>query len=436
MERAAIVMGLAALLAWGCAGGNNANVSLSPDKAAQKIGDLQKRVAKNPQDAKARFELARAEAALGKNDSALVLVDELLRDVPGFLPAYLLRARLLQQSGRTVDQLKTYRALMAFSDAEKYVAAVAKDIGVPYQIAPFELGPGDNLMLKFSPDGEKIVWQSNREGNWDIYLANADGSLPQVLTTNPADDEMPVFTADGEGVVFTSAREDLTPKARGEKNRELFLLRFTQRDPLRLTYNSADDWFPIALQDSATVIYVSEEGDNRPVRFVEKHSNLFRYRLADSSYEAITQDAWDNTSPAVAPDGRLLWVRIRNGNYEIVQEGSSAQKQNVLLADEHPKSGLSVAPNGARLAFFMKVGDNVDLYLMDLKTRNVQRLTADAAVDCYPVFSPDGKEIYFSSNRSGKYLIYRASLDRPVSREGLVAALDRLLKKESEKSSE
>lgn len=46
----------------------------------------------------------------------------------------------------------------------------------------------------FSPDGQKIAFPSDRDGNWEIYIMNADGSEQRRLTDNPAYDDVPCFS--------------------------------------------------------------------------------------------------------------------------------------------------------------------------------------------------------------------------------------------------
>ncbi len=57
-----------------------------------------------------------------------------------------------------------------------------------------------------SPDGSKIVFFSDRDGNYEIYMMNTDGSNQQRLTSNLADDTNPVFSPDGKKVLFQSNR--------------------------------------------------------------------------------------------------------------------------------------------------------------------------------------------------------------------------------------
>jgi serine/threonine-protein kinase len=57
-----------------------------------------------------------------------------------------------------------------------------------------------------SPDGQKIAFMSRRDGNWEIYMVNADSSGVQRLTNDPAEDGLPTWSPDGKALAFVSRR--------------------------------------------------------------------------------------------------------------------------------------------------------------------------------------------------------------------------------------
>ncbi|MEA2844008.1 MAG: TolB protein, partial [Actinomycetota bacterium] len=59
----------------------------------------------------------------------------------------------------------------------------------------------------FSPDGSKIVFETNRDGNFEIYVMNADGSAPARLTTSGSTDFAPVWKPDGSKIAFHTLRD-------------------------------------------------------------------------------------------------------------------------------------------------------------------------------------------------------------------------------------
>jgi len=66
--------------------------------------------------------------------------------------------------------------------------------------------PGIDRGPSYSPDGTKIAFYTDRDGNPEIYVANADGTNQVRYTNAPLFDTFPVFTADSATLVFNSSR--------------------------------------------------------------------------------------------------------------------------------------------------------------------------------------------------------------------------------------
>ena len=64
---------------------------------------------------------------------------------------------------------------------------------------------GSDAMPAWSPLGDRIAYSSQRDGNWDIWMVNVDGSGNTRITSDPNIDAMPAWLPDGSGIVYRSA---------------------------------------------------------------------------------------------------------------------------------------------------------------------------------------------------------------------------------------
>jgi Tol biopolymer transport system component len=87
----------------------------------------------------------------------------------------------------------------------------------------------------FSPDGSKIVYESLRGGNADIFVMNADGTGKKNLSRNAARDADPAFSPDGEFIVFESDRDG---------DSDIWRMGADGSNPTKLTRNTIDDANP------------------------------------------------------------------------------------------------------------------------------------------------------------------------------------------------
>jgi len=69
------------------------------------------------------------------------------------------------------------------------------------------------------------------------------------------------------------------------------------------------------------------------------------------------------------------------------------------------------SPDGERIAFVSRVNNFFDLYLLNLKTNQITKLTESNARNESPSWSPDGRHLVFSSNMSGSIQIYSVDYD-------------------------
>ena len=93
----------------------------------------------------------------------------------------------------------------------------------------------DDTTPSWSPDGRRIAFSSERDGNAEISVMNADGSDAIRLTDHPSDDRSPAWSPDGRRIAFSSERDG---------NAEIYVMDADGSDSTRLTGHDADDRSP------------------------------------------------------------------------------------------------------------------------------------------------------------------------------------------------
>jgi Tol biopolymer transport system component len=156
-------------------------------------------------------------------------------------------------------------------------------------------GLGDDRLPDVSRDGQRIVFQSYRNGTWDIWSMNADGSSAEALTSGPADDREPAFSPDGGRVAFSSDRSG---------NYDIWILDLATKDLKQLTTDGAQDSMPAWSPSGDELVFVSDRGPRRT-------PSLLRMKASgEGEAVAVAELEGQISSPSVSPGGKLVAFRL------------------------------------------------------------------------------------------------------------------------------
>lgn len=206
--------------------------------------------------------------------------------------------------------------------------------------------PGNEIDSPYgwSPDGSKIIFRSFRDGNFEIYVMNADGSNQTRLTNNAAVDTGGTFSPDGSKIVFTSNRDG---------DNEVFVINADGSGIVQLTNNTFSDtvdfsaWSP----DGTKILFASNRDGN---------SEIYVMNSDGTGQTRLTNDAGADIQPAWSPDGtKVLFTSNRDGDNDFYTMNANGSGVTPLLTNtengEADATWLSVVAAGSTLAYTVKV---------------------------------------------------------------------------------
>ncbi len=213
---------------------------------------------------------------------------------------------------------------------------------------------GRETFPSLSPDGTFFVYAKAVEGNFDLFFQRVAGGSPINLTLkSPADDTQPAVSPDGQQIAFRSERED----------GGIFLMGATGEAAHRLTnFGFNPSWSP----DGREIAVATESAVDPASR--ESQSQIYRVDVARATRRSLGVP--DGVQPSWSPHGKRI-------------------------------AYWGLAQPGARRA----------IWTVPAEGGTPVRVVDDVYYNWCPVWSPDGKFLYFASNRGGSMNLWRVAID-------------------------
>ncbi|HEY9422042.1 MAG TPA: PDZ domain-containing protein [Thermoanaerobaculia bacterium] len=309
---------------------------------------------------------------------------------------------------------------------------------------------GNETRARISPDGTLVAFLAAYDGNPDVYVMPIAGGAPKRLTWDPMAEGVAGWTPDGK-IAYASIAGSFTNRQDrlwlvdpdGGLPRETPLIEFANGSFFpggkRVAYNRTSNytrnwrryrggsagrisiydfaanawselpggrensWFPMVAGNA--IYYVSDRDGT---------VNLYRHDLATGRDEQLTRHdeadiRWpssDGKSIIYEHDGYLRVYDIATGSDEKLRlevKTDEISTRPYLLKMGKRLSGLSLSPNGARVA----VEARGEIFSVAVKGKDARNLTSTPGVrETTPRWSPDGKTIYYLSDASGEFQIY------------------------------
>jgi Tol biopolymer transport system component len=270
----------------------------------------------------------------------------------------------------------------------------------------------------FSRDGKQIIVTARmpEHENHNVYIMNVDGTNVRRIT-DKGKDACTYFTPDGKQIIFSSDRDadklppgDYADSANYPPGSEVYIANADGTGIRRLTSNTAYEAETSISPDGKWVLFTSNE---------EGNLELYRMRLDGSKKFRITHtpDLQEGGS-FYMPDGKHIvyraWKKGEEANknrvsqlYLIRDDGTGLQQ---LTDTQEFNWSPYPSPDGVNVVFAHRGTGDFEIYMLNIKTKELTRLTYHPKFDSYAAISPDGKTLSFTSSREGAPAIYLMDL--------------------------
>lgn len=360
-----------------------------------------------------RMDLAMEYMKLQKYDDAINTLKEAVGLDSNYVEANFWMARAYRDKG---DKKNMYRQLIVVMESirgDEFVDDVKPFVGSSFEIVQVTNNTYNDIYPSFSPDGSKILFQSDRSGSWDIFemSVGSTGEYATKLTDSPAQEESPAYSADGKLIVYTSTADaigdhDLAP-------REVYLMDQYGGNKRRITDSySNDNWSP-TFYNSHTIIFTSDRLDFSDAPAWKKKSDIFTTETSGKFLlDKKVDENFSYKDPAVDESGTyMVYASDKLGSFDLYISDLEGKDEKLLVKTPGDEIQPRFSKTGDFLTFSSSQKGDFDIYRSLPTGQDVERVTSGLADEIFPSFSPDGAKIIYASNQDGKFQLYMADLD-------------------------
>jgi Tol biopolymer transport system component len=419
-------------------GSNVADDEIAALKGAEKIQVLKEKIQEKPYNMLYRRQLAEAYMEAGENLQALAVLEDAFQVAPGDGETLFLYAEIAAKSGEHLKEYKAYKKILESADGDTYFDRIAPKFVDIFTTTKVIGDTADEAFGSYSADGTKIIYQTNVNGNWDIYQYDITTQTTTPLVVTEAEEENPSFSPDGTTIAYTSTEADHRDVDYNQKLRDIFIMNLYTKRAVNLTTNGSNDWRPRYSPDGKYIAFVSERNDLRDVPFIDLYSDVFIMENDGRFQLKLTDTKSHNGGPCILAGGTeqkgtIYFDSDRSGYYAIYAMDMKGQNvRQITFSSGSNDVSPAVSANGEKIVFFSDRDGNYDIFMMNSDGSAQQKLTSNSADDTNPEFSPDGNKVLFHSNRSGNYDIYELDLTQQsemVSKAELMGIIDNAIMK-------
>lgn len=265
----------------------------------------------------------------------------------------------------------------------------------------------------FSPDGKSIICNAvvaDDDEVHHVYTANIDGTDIRRIN-HKGEDACSYYFPAGDKLIWTSTRDypdlpvgDWSVPTIYPQGAELYTSDLKGNNIVRLTHNLHYDAEVSVSPDGNWILFT---------RQVDGNLDLWKMKSDGTGEHQITfTDDWQEGGSFYLPDSKTILYRAWKKEFDdarakpmtiftINHDGSDLKQ--ITFEDDKTNWAPHPGPDGKHFVFVKVLPPhNFEVYMMNLETGKQTRLTYNDAFDGFPVLSPDGNSLLFSSSRNAK----------------------------------
>jgi dipeptidyl aminopeptidase/acylaminoacyl peptidase len=281
------------------------------------------------------------------------------------------------------------------------VSAAVLTVLVAGCICPQESLPASRLPISSPidsplpfPTSGQILYHSNADGDFDIYVTDTEG-VKQQLTNSSDDDIEAAWSTSGDKIAFSSKRNG---------NYEIYVMDSDGNEQTRLTENDATDWGPTWSRDDQSIAFASDRTGKMHLFVMNTDGTNQRSIVAEKE-----MPGW---APAWSPTrDEIVFVSDQDGDSELYLLQLQSGKVTQLTFNDRQDERPAWSPDGDYIVYMgaktiTNLFDPDEIYIIPRSGGTPRQMTDNLFGDITPTWSPDGRSIAFSSSREGGWNIY------------------------------
>lgn len=244
-----------------------------------------------------------------------------------------------------------------------------------------------------------LVFQSLRDGNWEIYRQTLAGTIATRLTSQPANDTAPRLSPDTSKIIFVSDRDG---------NDELYGMQADGSSQTRLTNSSYNERSPVWSPNGTQIAYVSYQRGN---------ADIYLMNADGANQRTLTRESAQELFPSWSPDGsQIVFVRATDQEYgKLWVMNADGSNAHAITGDLRYLSRPRWSPDGRMIAFDYDGTKDYfnELGLVNADGSNLRQLNRSGSFNTYEEYwmgewTPDSKQLiysYIQYDRQGNRLV-------------------------------